>query len=224
MITFKLLNTTNRFKGYILIVFSFSSHPFSMSYSPSIQYINWNSSALTVTSFIFNDGPAYSPWIDTSLGHKSVFKKHSDLNVTASLSRFRPFVLSDWALTPACSVELLAFIHLNPPHYNKPSIGNSTLTFGDEHITCFYRTMYGRWFGDKGADKNNYWPTMIYCPVPPAKQSSCNKIRYHRESFTYGMYTGSKWWKNTFKPHRKSSLPADVAATVSSTYIHTEAK
>ena len=57
-----------------------------MSYSPSIQNINWNSTALTVTSFIFNDGQAYSPWVAHSLGNKSVLKMHSDLDLTTSIS------------------------------------------------------------------------------------------------------------------------------------------
>ena len=86
---------------------------------------------------------------------------HSDLDLTTSISRFQPFALPDWTLTHVCSVELLAFIHLDPPHYNKPSIGNSTLIFNNEEIACFHHTMYGRWFGDKGATNGNYWPTLV---------------------------------------------------------------
>ena len=185
-----------------------------MSYSPSIQSISWNSTALTVTSFTFNDGQAFSPWIDHSLGHKSVFRKRSDLVITTSLNRFHPFALPDWTQAPVCSVELLAFIHFAPPSHDKPSIGNSTLTLNNQDIACFHRTMYGRWFGGGGgADDGDYWPTLVFCPVSLDNRSSCNRIRDHEASFTFGMPAGSNWWKDTFKPHRKSRL--DVSKNVS---------
>ena len=202
----------------MLGIFSITIKLLKMSYSPSIQSISWNNKTLTVTSFIYNDGSAYSPWIDHSLGDKAVFRKRSDLDLIISLNNFHNFTLSHSLLKPVCSIELLAFIQLDPLHYKTPTIGNSTLSFKDEEIICYHRTMYGRWYAGKSSDRYNYWPTVVFCPIAAEDRSLCKLIANEQGSFTYKIKVKKKWWESSFKPHRKTML--DVTAKVNSSHIY----
>ena len=97
-------------------------------------------------------------------------------------------------------------------------MGNSTLSFKDEEIICYHRTMYGRWYAGKSSDRYNYWPTVVFCPIAAEDRSICKLIQNEQGSFIYKIKVKKKWWESSFKPHRKTMF--EVAAKVSSSNIY----
>ena len=142
---------------------------------------------LTITSVLYNPTSHVSDWVDKIFGSKAIINKKNDYGydlgpqpltdseIADRYSRFhRNFVLPNYALWPACSLEFLGFVlHSEDGPFN-PSlryggfVGNATVVIKERSIdwNCFYRPVYENWREEKNYSKPNYWGVIFYCPSP----------------------------------------------------------
>lgn len=149
----------------------------------SVNPINWDPNALTITSINFNKGNNYSPWVEKIFGSKAfVSRPEFEKDKFKGFEYFKNnFSIPTRALWSSCSVELLGFGRhdvdeplTNSIRMSHPATGYGSFSFGiigdnDQNNQalkswdCIYRGLHDTWRFQNFHTKPNFWAVLFYC-------------------------------------------------------------